>query len=203
MSDLAKIKKLQIAILGWGSLIWDERPEFDKYHSKWLLDGPVLPLEFSRVSESRKGALTLVIDSVNGSDCQVAYTLSARSSAEDAIADLRCREGTTMERMGFYFGNKTKKCAVAVPASIAPWAAKNSFDVVIWTGLSSNFEREIGKKFSVERAITHLQNLTPEAKAGAAAYIWRAPEFIKTKLRSALQVEPWFVPISAPKNARA
>lgn len=203
MSNPTKVKKLGIAILGWGSLIWDERPEFDTYHSKWLPDGPVLPLEFSRVSASRKGALTLVIDSVNGSDCQVAYALSTRSNAEDAIADLRCREGTTMERMGFYFADETKKCAAAVPATIAPWIARNNFDVVIWTGLSSNFERETGKEFSIERAITHLQKLTPEAKAMAATYVRRAPRFIKTNLRSALEAEQWFTSVSEPTNVGA
>lgn len=52
----------KIAILGWGSLIWDERPEFDSHHEEWTSGGPVLQLEFSRISESRKGALTLVID---------------------------------------------------------------------------------------------------------------------------------------------
>jgi hypothetical protein len=30
---------LKIAILGWGSLIWDEWPEFDKHHEEWLPGG--------------------------------------------------------------------------------------------------------------------------------------------------------------------
>lgn len=63
----------KIAIPGWGSLIWDKRPEFDKHHEQWLQDGPVLKLEFSRISESRKDALTLVIDGVNGSECKTSY----------------------------------------------------------------------------------------------------------------------------------
>ena len=36
---------MNIAILGWGSLLWDERPEFDGQHGDWKFDGPVVPLE--------------------------------------------------------------------------------------------------------------------------------------------------------------
>ena len=36
----------QIAILGWGSLLWEERPEFDKRHDGWRCDGPSLKLDF-------------------------------------------------------------------------------------------------------------------------------------------------------------
>ncbi|MHC2302867.1 hypothetical protein [Rhizobium mongolense] len=61
---------LRIAILGWGSLIWDQRPEFDMHHKGWLRGGPVLMLEFSRISESRKSALTLVIDNTHGEPCE-------------------------------------------------------------------------------------------------------------------------------------
>ena len=57
---------MKIAILGWGSLLWDRQAEFDKHHDDWQFDGPSLQLEFSRVSESRKDALTLVVDTNHG-----------------------------------------------------------------------------------------------------------------------------------------
>jgi hypothetical protein len=41
---------VKIAILGWGSLLWDKRPEFDEQHDEWQFDGPKLKIEFSRVS---------------------------------------------------------------------------------------------------------------------------------------------------------
>ena len=52
---------MKIAILGWGSLLWEGGQEFERWHDAWHNDGPSLKLEFSRVSESRLGALTLVI----------------------------------------------------------------------------------------------------------------------------------------------
>ncbi|RFC63902.1 hypothetical protein [Mesorhizobium denitrificans] len=85
---MTKKADLHIAILGWGSLIWDKRPEFDDLHGEWKPEGPVLKLEFSRISssETRKGALTLVIDNHYGQDCTVKYALSTRKHAADAIA---------------------------------------------------------------------------------------------------------------------
>ena len=195
----------KIAILGWGSLIWDTFPEFDKHHEEWLPDGPVLKLEFLRISESRKGALTLVVDTVRGSECKSSYALGVRRNPDDAIADLRCRQGTVMRRMGYYFRDGSRTCQPDIPDTIAPWAAEKGFDVVVWTGLPSNFEEETGKDFSIPNAISHLQSLTPEGKSMAATYVWRAPDFVQTDLRRALQTEPWFpapeVPMEAVKNA--
>jgi len=73
---------MHIAILGWGSLLWDQRPEFDDHHGLWELDGPNLKIEFSRISQTRGGALTLVIDPTNGTRCRVAHTKSKRHGLE-------------------------------------------------------------------------------------------------------------------------
>ncbi|WP_457663205.1 hypothetical protein [Sinorhizobium medicae] len=189
---------LRIAILGWGSLIWDKRPEFDEKHEKWEDDGPVLKLEFSRISETRKGALTLVIDNDYGQDCTVQYTFSTRKDPVDAIADLRCREGTIMKRMGFWFADGSQTCEPDVPQTIPLWAKAKKIHVVVWTGLPRNYEKEAspGNKsvFSVEAATAYVQNLPAEGKAKAAEYIWRAPNYVTTPLRTALLSAPWFPP---------
>jgi hypothetical protein len=78
-------KKLRIAILGWGSLLWDEDLDFDGSHGTWQHDGPTLKLEFSRVSTTRLGALTLVIDTEHGAETAVAWCLSKRTTLADAI----------------------------------------------------------------------------------------------------------------------
>ncbi|WP_372837465.1 hypothetical protein [Phaeovulum sp.] len=183
----------RIALLGWGSLLWDERPDFDEYHEPWQLDGPELPLEFSRVSSSRKGALTLVVDNVNGALCRCAYALSKRGDPVDAIADLRSREATVMRHMGIYFRDGTREGEPEVPATIPPWANRLGIDVVIWTGLPSNFEEVVGSPFSVENAVRHLKELPAETMTGAAKYICLAPALVDTPLRRALQAEWWFV----------
>jgi hypothetical protein len=199
---MAKPTTSRIAILGWGSLIWDVRPDFDTQHEEWNEGGPELPLEFSRVSETRGGALTLVIDPENGRGCTVQYTLSKRRSPDDAIADLRDREGTIKNRIGIWFANGSRTSQPYVPETISAWATKEKLDVVVWTGLESNFKEKskVKEDFSTDAAIRHLQALTPEGKAMAATYIWRAPALVKTPLRQALEAEPWFKPPKEPTD---
>ncbi len=184
----------QIVILGWGSLLWDVRPEFDDRHEAWDFDGPELKIEFSRASHSRRGALTLVIDAMHGAACRVAYAKSRRTDPEDAICDLRSREGTTRSNIGFIFadGSRQQSRDPSALGSIDAWAKTKKLDVVVWTDLGSNFDKVCGKPFSIDAAVAHVQSLDVEAKSLAVEYMWRAPAFIDTPLRRALQTQPWF-----------
>jgi len=71
-----------IAILGWGSLIWDPQ-ELELADSAWHVDGPSLPIEFARVSgpdpNTRLQRLTLVLHE----GVQKVHTLWARSASND------------------------------------------------------------------------------------------------------------------------
>lgn len=183
---------MKIAILGWGSLIWEDPPPFRTWHGDWQSNGPPLKLEFSRVSKSRLGALTLVIDNANGKLCTVNYALSKRTHFVDAVADLRCREGCMWKDIG-----KMKKVGSASfttepEKSISKWAVKKGIDAVIWTALESNFKSECGEDFTEKNAKAYLRSLAPDAKVKAAEYIWRAPAFVKTPLRKAIEIAPWF-----------
>lgn len=187
---------MNIAILGWGSLLWDKRPEFDEQHEEWQFDGPSLKIEFSRVSKTRNGALTLVLDTKNGKECQVAYALSKRKTPDDAICDVRSREGTTLKNVGFHFADKSRNQArdEEVLKAVQTWASKKKIDVVIWTDLENNFQEksECKKPFSIDTALCHIQALDSQGKAKAAEYVWRTPTFVATPLREALQSQPWF-----------
>ena len=187
---------MNIAILGWGSLLWDKRQEFDEQHDEWQFDGPSLKIEFSRISKTRNGALTLVLDAKNGKECQVAYALSKRKNPDDAICDVRSREGTILENIGFHFVDKSRHQArdEEVLKAVQNWASKKKIDVVIWTDLKSNFQEKSERKkpFSIETALSHIQALDSQGKAKAAEYVWRTPTFVTTPLREALQSQPWF-----------
>ena len=80
--------------------MWEGGKEFDRWHDEWRGNGPTLELEFSRISASRLGALTLVVDSEHGVANTVAWCLKARKDPQDAVADLRRREGTSMLNIG-------------------------------------------------------------------------------------------------------
>jgi hypothetical protein len=194
-----------IAILGWGSLLWEEQEEFDRWHDQpWRNDGPLLRLEFSRVSSSRDGALTLVIDYESGAPCTVAWCASKRQSLEDVIADLRCREGTSIRNIGFVdlAGSKTRCREEVAEDTVKKWATEKQINSVVWTDLDSNFQKMRSTAFSVAEAISYLHGLDSKGKARAAEYVWRAPGFIQTPLRSALQVEPWFRDPSRVRSTR-
>jgi hypothetical protein len=186
---------VRIAILGWGSLLWDGGADFDQWHGPWEYDGPTLKLEFSRVSQSRLGSLTLVIDEDNGTPITVAWCLSMRKNVDDAACDLRLRERTTFENIGrVVVPHRTAESmsAAKADAPIPCWARHKNLDAVVWTALRSNFSDEVRQPFTVQAAVSHLKTLKPAGKAKAAEYVWRAPSFVKTPLRSTLETEPWF-----------
>ena len=168
---------MRICILGWGSLIWDVRPEFDGHHSTWQFDGPTLKLEFSRVSESRQGALTLVIDPAHGAPCRIACAESTRTNPDDAVCDLRNREGTVLRNIGVMFldGSKVQGGSEDTLEAIRIWGQEESEHYSVGTDVRSNFQEKAGMPFSVEAACTYLQGLSAEAKASySAEYVRRA-----------------------------
>jgi hypothetical protein len=184
----------QIAILGWGSLLWEGGADLDRWHDDWRDDGPSLKLEFSRVSSTRLGALTLVLDSKHGTHTTVAWCMSKRKEPADAVADLRCREGCgigSIARLDLPLP-ETSPPQYQEAATVAEWASTRELDVVVWTALQSNFETKVGKPFSVEEAVAYVKGLSPEAKVRAAEYVWRAPRFVNTPMRKALERPPWF-----------
>lgn len=196
---------MKIAILGWGSLLWEKNFKQKKFNeqlvlnkqlgSYWHNGGPTLPLEFSRISESRNGALTLVIDAQNGNECPVTYAFSKRENPDKAIDDLMKREGTkNKENIGrCHFADKSQNYSRNDSSNISKWAKDNDIEVVIWTDLESNFKDKTGKLFSIENALSYIKKLNAEDNAKKAIeYVRNAPEFIVTPLRKELQLLPCF-----------
>ena len=179
--------------LDGGSLLWEGGADFDRWHHEWRFDGPTLKLEFSRISSSRLGALTLVIDGENGSASTVAWCLSKRKDPADAAADLRCREGCSIRDVACL------DLAVEGPhedaiTDIADWGRARRIDFIVGTALTSNFASKRQQPYTLEGALAYVQGLSPAAKVKAAEYVWRAPDFVRTPLRASLQRSPWFAP---------
>ena len=183
----------KIAVLGWGSLIWDPRTEFDRHLTGWRTGGPWLPLEFCRISESRKKALTLVIDTSLGTEVETLYALSTRSEPHDVVCDLRCREGTTTRNIGYInlstgdARGRDKK----VVETIGSWARENEIPFVVWTDLPANFPERQPDRFR-EAALSHLKTLDAGALQKAVEYLLKAPKPIATGFREFLSKDDWF-----------
>ena len=182
-------RMVKCAVLGWGSLVWDPREL--KTAAPFAPDGPLLPIEFCRISAD--GRLTLVIDESFGDVCKTYSAPSAFDNLDAAIENLRQREGMSNARqVGFVELGSGKQSAVAlerhpqVVATIAAWAESAGYDAAIWTALASNFDDKGGEPFSVTAAIRYLETLKAAdaaAFARALEYIRKAPPEVETPVR--------------------
>ncbi len=180
---------MKIAIIAWGSLVWD--PRTLQIKGDWNNIGPMLNIEFSRVSKD--GRLTLVIDPDNGEEVKTYFAESKRTDLGDAIADLRDREGTVRKRIGFVdliSGNDSKAefaDQVDVFTKIQDWCRSKGYDAAVWTALPSQFKDQTKLDFSVDNAIFYLQHLPKSARENALEYIRNAPQEIITPVRRKIE----------------
>ncbi len=180
---------MKIAILAWGSLVWD--PRTLQIEGDWINEGPELEIEFSRVSKD--GRLTLVIDSKYGAKVRTYYGKSIRADIGDAIADLRDREGTIRKRIGYADivnsnnSNSEFHEHEDVFDNIIDWCNDKKYDAAVWTALPSQFYDQTNLEFSVDNAINYLEKLPLSAKNNAINYIKKAPIEIITPVREKLE----------------
>ena len=169
-------------------MIWCPR-SLQVREDEWNRDGPFLPVEFARVSQD--GRLTLVLYR-DACEVQALWTWSAFTDLERAIENLKVREGTGSERIGFVsLSNASHRCQ-AVPRvldRIRDWAVEKGFDAVVWTDLPSNFEERTGMALTEAHVIRYLRGLSDKVRNRAEIYIRKAPEQIATRIRRRIEAE--------------
>jgi len=174
---------MQIAIIGWGSLIWC--PGSMRMRILWRRDGPLLPVEYARISKD--GRLTLVIHP----GCGNQTTLWAVAVAEDiqrARENLREREGTNSRfiHTGSATGEFSEGTPDPVRDAIAKWLeAHHDIQACVWTGLTSNWNEIRKCEFSLADALRYLEELTDSARA--REYIQNTASQIQTTVRIAVR----------------
>lgn len=191
---------MKIAVLAWGSLIWDRREL--AIAEDFRPSGPRLPVEFCRVSGD--GRLTLVIDEAIGSSCLTYSAASTFGELDAALQNLWRREGSQDEvmpknvrthgRVGFVevpSGDHNAKAMERHPqavATIKTWALANGYDAAIWTALASNFHEpnRAAEAFSVEAAVQYLETLDARRRDAALRYVRSAPSEVQTPVRAAV-----------------
>ncbi|MEM7544764.1 MAG: hypothetical protein AAF367_04440 [Pseudomonadota bacterium] len=186
----------RIAIIGWGSLIWDLDDLASKVEGDWLMGaGPVMPFEFSRVSPKRKRALAVCIDPAEGDPCPTSAILSARDDIHMAAEDLRARErAPRTELIGLCCartGTVRSRISALIPVMEA-WCTATGAAGAVWTDLNDNYATVLGRRFSISDAIAYLKALPEESREEAVRYITFAPQTTDTKLRRALTEEAWW-----------
>ena len=175
---------MKIAILGWGSLIWQPKDlKFDA-NIGWKEKGPILPIEFARISKD--GRLTLVI-TANGTEVPTLYSVSSFDTIDLAVLNLKKREGTVKENIGYY--DKTKDDFFLIDflfkESIKNWIQTTDFDGVIWTNLPEKWILNDGNKTEIDpdKRVDYLKKLKGHQSALAEEYIRKTPKQIATNYR--------------------
>lgn len=147
---------MKIAVIGWGSILWDKGSL--KTTGEWKNDGPALPLEFSRISSpgKPKERLTLIL-SDTGTNCVTYWDLMAAKDLKTARNNLRDREGSVTDDIHIFTRNQNPLSLVAI--QIDAWLAGHpEVDAVVWTGVGSNWLELRHKEFSDEDLIQYLES---------------------------------------------
>ncbi len=183
-----------IAILGWGSLLWDLDDLAPKVAGPWLVRaGPVLPMEFSRISPKRAMGLVVCLDPAAGVPCPTHAIRSVRRRTADAVADLAARERAPRDRIGWATaaGDGAGRMPEVV-AAVTEWCRAAGWAAAVWTDLEPNFRTTTGVAFSVPEGRAYLRGLEGAGLVEAHRYIRNAPRTTRTPLRRALAVDPWW-----------
>ena len=185
----------KIAVIGFGSLLWDLDDLAPKVSGEWkMYEGPILPLEFSLVSRKRHYALALVIDYGDGAPCPTCVIDSVRSEIGAAIVDLANRERMEPTNIGFVDRNtgKSHSHREETRNTFWNWIEDSNYDGAVWTDGERNFEALTGRAFSLKTAQDHLRSLQGISLEEARRYIRNAPARVETPLRRALEGAPWW-----------
>ena len=182
------------AVIGWGSLIWDLEILTPHVELPWRMQaGPALPMEFSRISAKRKLALAVCLDSEQGDLCPTHAVPSRRSEIGHVIEDLAARErapvariGAVCLRSGYTQGRNVFSWMVK------EWCRQHDWQGAVWTDLTSNFDEQENRMFSVLNGVDYLKRLEGESLNEAVRYISHAPSTTNTPLRRALDRDPWW-----------
>lgn len=183
-----------VAIIGWGSLLWDIDTLAPQVTGGWALGaGPRLPMEFSRISVKRKMGLVVCLDAAVGVGCTTHAIRSVRTDIALARSDLALRERAPVGRIGWAdaAGRGEGRLAPVVRA-VAGWCESHGWSGAVWTDLEPNFAGTTGAPFSVGAGVAYLKTLQGECLAEGYRYIRNAPLGTRTPLRRTLARDPWW-----------
>lgn len=177
---------MPIAVIGWGSLVTS--PGALQLRSRWHRDGPLLPVEFARISGGNR--LTLVIHSSSRNQ-QTLWAVAASEDLAEVRGNLRVREGKT--RLEWIHTASTDDAfsdgiADSVKESVLAWLKqKPELTGCVWTGLASNWEEKRKCNYSPADAVAYLRSLGDPASA--RAYVQTTPPQIQTEARTLIRAQ--------------
>ncbi len=189
---------MTIAIIGYGSLIWDLDDLAPKVAGDWRMGaGPAMPVEFTRVSQKRIQALVLVIENGLEQYSPTSYIASRRDRLEDAKQDLAERERTHLGHIGWATRDgDARSHHDGTAEAVVNWLAGTNFSAAVWTDLNGNFHEHTGRPFNHRDGLEYLKTLTGPSLAEAWRYITYAPPQTDTPFRRFLAEDPWWASLT-------
>jgi hypothetical protein len=153
-----------------------------------------LPIEFSRISGWRKAPyLSLVVDPRDGVLTQIRFALSIRSVLNETIEDVRRREGTNRDKIGFVdlrSGGSHSRLSTIV-ATLTTWARDQGLHAVVWTDLEPNFLDILERPFTPQEGLAFLSSRTGDSLKTAREYLLKAPPEVDTPVRRLARESGW------------
>lgn len=188
----------RIAILGWGSLIWN--PNGLPIQRQWFKDGPLVQVEFLRQSDN--GCLTLVLHE-SAAPVRSLWAIMDATDLLKARRDLflreRCREENFDRDIRAW---QRGEPAPALISDLEPWAHARGIDAVVWTGLPPKKNRRNFQAPNVDEALDFLKNLPEHQCTSAEEYVRKAPLQIDTAYRRAIEATLKWSPIDTEHSAQ-
>jgi hypothetical protein len=200
----------RIACIAWGSLLWD--PRTLPLAAPFAQDGPMLPIEFSRVALD--GRVTLVVDALVP-PVRTCTAPLAVDGLDDAVKALASREGVPAERIGDWIGVEMRadaskgaagssgQATPAVRGAIASWLARREYEAVLWTALPFRMPDGRFVRPDWTDLIDHLERLDGPPRARAEEYVRRAPAWLRTPNRLRFEAVFGWSPVEASAGAGA
>lgn len=176
----------RIACLGWGSLLW--APKDLPIRSEWFEHGPLLPIEFARLSSGDR--VTLVI-TPGARAIPALWALLEVPSVGAGQRRLKEREGTRREMIGCWPHEGDSPTAPDLVSAIADWAVPNGLDGVVWSAMPPKWDGQNGVVPSIEQV---LDLLRAAASPDAEEYVRRTPPSIRTAYRDRIEAQLGWTP---------
>ncbi|MEQ9606085.1 MAG: hypothetical protein RLN99_00295 [Kiloniellaceae bacterium] len=172
----------RIAVLGWGSLVWNPREL--PIQREWFKDGPLVEVEFVR--QSKDNRITLVL--MKGTPpVRSLWAIMDCIDLKEAKEALRQREGSKAEDIHAWSNGEKAPEAIH---DIEMWAGSRSIEAVVWTGLPPKFkgpDRANETVPKVDEVLTHLGGLLGAERDNAERYLRNTPQQIDTPYRRKIE----------------
>ncbi len=189
-------KRMRVAILGWGSLVW-KPGSLRLLDNAWHPDGPLLPIEFARIS--RRNRLTLVLHEASQRNVRTLWAESEFRRFDPARKNLQDREECSLQSVGYVTADSSRVSSLSndLIERILNWGVVQGFDAVIWTELFSNFQEKENVPLTPPNALAYLRRIKQNGAAEAAEeYVRRAPAQVRTEIREHIETELGWLPPS-------